>query len=228
MNEIKCIVISWLVKLENISLHICPLASVYSPHEKKLSDDKLSFLQGGGRLFVEEPEIFWVVKVGGPVFSVSQRGTRNFWGSKRGTRNQLASLFSNFESLLHLMISFLFLNCLSYFQRLPFVFFWHLHIYLGSFGNEKRVIEEITSLDLFTCVYQVFINNYLDDCIPQLDTGSLIGIRSHSEIDNYISCKEESMEDNAWLKMGWDPSYSLVGGPKFFLDFLCAFGAIQS
>ncbi len=52
-------------------------------------------------------------------------------------------------------------------------------------------MKEITSLDLFTCPYQVFINNYPGGCIPQLDAGSLIGIRSHLEIHDYIRPKKE-------------------------------------
>ncbi len=60
-----------------------------------------------------------------------------------------------------------------------------------SFGSERRVIKEITSLALFTCPYQVFINNYPGACIPQLDAGSLIGIRSHLKIHDYIKPKKE-------------------------------------
>ena len=56
---------------------------------------------------------------------------------------------------------------------------------------------EIISLDLFTCPYQVFINNYPGCCIPQLDAGSLIGIRSHLEIHAYIRPKKKLLEDNA-------------------------------
>ncbi len=52
-------------------------------------------------------------------------------------------------------------------------------------------MKEITSLDLFTCPYQVFINNYPGGCIPKMDAGSLIGIRSHLEIHNCIMPKAE-------------------------------------
>ena len=70
---------------------------------------------------------------------------------------------------------------------------------------------EIISLDLFTCPYQVFINNYPGGCIPQLDAGSLIGIRSHLEIHDYIRPKRsywETMHDSKW-DFG-DQSYSIV------------------
>ena len=55
-----------------------------------------------------------------------------------------------------------------------------------------RVIIEIISLDLFTCPYQVFINNHPVECIPQLelDAGSLIGIGSHFEMHDYIRPKK--------------------------------------
>ncbi len=54
---------------------------------------------------------------------------------------------------------------------------------------------EIISLDLFTCPYQVFINNYPGGCIPQLDAGNLIGIGSHLEIHDYIRPKKELFGD---------------------------------
>ncbi len=56
---------------------------------------------------------------------------------------------------------------------------------------------EIISLDLFTCPYQVFINNYPGCYIPQLDAGNLIGIGSHLEIHDYIRPKKELLRDNA-------------------------------
>ncbi len=65
-----------------------------------------------------------------------------------------------------------------------------------TFWSERRVIKEITSLDLFTCPYQVFINNYPGGCIPKLDAVSLIG-RSHLEIHDYIRPKKELLEDKA-------------------------------
>ncbi len=66
-----------------------------------------------------------------------------------------------------------------------------------SFGSERRVIIEIISLGLYTHPCQVFINNYPGGCIPQLDVGSLIGIRRHLEIHDYIRTKKESLGDNA-------------------------------
>ncbi len=60
------------------------------------------------------------------------------------------------------------------------------------------MIKEITSLDLFTCAYQVFINNYPDGCIPQLDAGSLIGIRSHFEIHDYFVRLRKTVHKNGW------------------------------
>ena len=87
----------------------------------------------------------------------------------------------------------------------------HFLIFWESFSSEKRVIKEITSLNLFTCAYQVFINNNPGGCIPQLDAGSLIGIRSHLEIHDYIRGKKEFVADIHDSK--WDfgeKSYSLV------------------
>ena len=66
-----------------------------------------------------------------------------------------------------------------------------------SFGSERRVIKEITSLDLFSCPYQVLVNNYPGGRIPQLDAGSLIRIISHLEIHDYITPKKELLGDNA-------------------------------
>ncbi len=43
----------------------------------------------------------------------------------------------------------------------------------------------------------MFINNYLGGCFPQLDAGTLIGIRSHLEMHDYIRPKKESLGDNA-------------------------------
>ena len=74
---------------------------------------------------------------------------------------------------------------------------WHLPILWESFGSENGVIREIPSLDLFTCSHQVFINNWPGDCTPQLGAGSLIGIRSHLEIHDYIRGKKEFMEGKA-------------------------------
>ena len=55
----------------------------------------------------------------------------------------------------------------------------------------------------------MFINNYPACCIPQLDAGSLIGIRSHLEIHDYIRGKNELKGDKAKCDFG-DQSYSLV------------------
>ncbi len=88
------------------------------------------------------------------------------------------------------------------FSKTSICLLWHLPTFWGSFGSERRVIKEITSLDLFTCPYQVFMNNYPGGCIPQLDAGSLIRIRSHLEIHDYIGPKKEFVGDNAWLKIG--------------------------
>ena len=79
---------------------------------------------------------------------------------------------------------------------------WHLPIFWESFGSENGVIKEITSLDLFTCSHQVFMNNYPGGCIPQLGAGSLIGKRSHLEIHDSIRSKKDFMGDKAWLKVG--------------------------
>ncbi len=89
-------------------------------------------------------------------------------------RTNLRLLFSHFESSLLPLISFLSLNCLPYFQKLPYAFF-HIFIFIGSHLGVKRESEKrsLNSLDLFRCVYKVFINNYPDGCIPQLDAGSL-------------------------------------------------------
>ncbi len=59
----------------------------------------------------------------------------------------------------------------------------------------------------------MFINNYpgAGGCIPQLDAGSLIGIRSHLEINDYIRPKRsywETVHDSKW-DFG-DQSYSIV------------------
>ncbi len=72
---------------------------------------------------------------------------------------------------------------------------------------------EIISLNLFTCPYQVLINNYPGGSIPPLDAGSLIGIGSHLEIHvhDYIMPKRsywETMHDSKW-DFG-DQSYSIV------------------
>ena len=102
-----------------------------------------------------------------------------------------------FPTLSHPMISFSSLNCLPYFQKLRFAFFCIFLIFWESFGSEKRVIKENATLNLFTCADQVFINNYPGSCIPKLDAGSLIGIRSHLEMHDYISHKKELVGDNA-------------------------------
>ena len=74
-----------------------------------------------------------------------------------------------------------------------------------------RVIIEIISLDLFTCPpYQVLINNYPGGCNPQLDAGSLIGIRSQLEMHNYIRPKKgaigrQCMTQNGTLEINLIP-----------------------
>ncbi len=118
------------------------------------------------------------------------------------TKDQLASFFFPFGVILA-SHDLLFISKLSSkFSKTPNCLLWHLHKFWKSFGSERRVIEEITSLELFTCAYQVFINNYPGGCIPQLDAGSQIGIRSHLEIHDYIRLKKELLGDHAWLKMG--------------------------
>ncbi len=52
----------------------------------------------------------------------------------------------------------------------------HVHIFWESFGSEKSHKRDFFWL-------------HSDCCIPQLDAGSLIGIRSHLEIHNYIMSK---------------------------------------
>ncbi len=79
---------------------------------------------------------------------------------------------------------------------------WHLHTFWESFGSERRVIIEIIYLELFLSPYKVFINNYPGRCTNQLNAGSLIGIRSHLEIHDYIRPNKELLGDNAWLTMG--------------------------
>ncbi len=121
---------------------------------------------------------------------------------KTDTRDQLASLFFPFWVILASHDLLFVSNLSSIFSKTSIWLLWHLHTFWESFGSERRVIKEITSLDLFTCPYQVFINNYPGGCIPQLDAGSLIGIRSHLEMHDYIRSKKELLGDNVWLKMG--------------------------
>ena len=90
----------------------------------------------------------------------------------------------------------------SIFSKTSICLLWHLHMLWESFGSERRVIIEIISLDLFTCPYQVFTNNYPGGCTPKLDADNVPGIRSHLEINDYIRPKKELLGDSSWLSTG--------------------------